>query len=84
MCKLRCYVQNYGREKVIVLVAWKREKEYQELKKTGTDDISLPVKRREITKAEREAYAYVERMQASLGENTTVRKALAIKEQIYI
>jgi len=82
MCKLRCYVKNYGEEKVLDLVQYRREREFQEqLPATGTDGLIEP-QRKKYTKKQREAFVYVEKMQAHLESSWTVRKTLAIREQI--
>ena len=83
MCKLRCYVRNNGRAKVVDLVKYRREKALEErLPATGTDGMIAPDQRKKYTKAQREDYKYIERLQVSLGLNTTARKTLAIREQI--
>ncbi|MBQ6889038.1 MAG: ISLre2 family transposase [Lachnospiraceae bacterium] len=83
MCKLRCFVRNNGREKVVDLVKYRREKELeQSLPATGTDGMVDSMQRKEYTKAQREAYTYIERLQATLGYTSTVRKTLSIREQI--
>ena len=83
MCKLRCYVRNNGRAKVVDLVRYRRERELQSrLKMTGTDGMVDPVERTRYTKEQREAYSYIERLQATLGINSTVKKTLSIREQI--
>lgn len=86
MCKLRCYVRNYGRGKVVDLVRWRREKAFEkQLQPTGTDGIAVEVKsvsRTRYTQQQREAAAYEERIQATLSPYWTARKTLAIREQI--
>lgn len=83
MCKLRCYVRNNGRAKVVDLVRYRRERELQSrLKMTGTDGMVEAVERTRYTKEQREAYSYIERLQATLGINSTVKKTLSIREQI--
>jgi len=82
MCKLRCYVRNNGRAKVVDLVKYRREKEMGQLPATGTDGMLDDKQRKKYTKAQREAYAYIERIQATLGSTSTVRKTLSIREQI--
>ena len=82
MCKLRCYVRNNGRAKVVDLVKYRREKEFGQLQATGTDGMVDDVQRKKYTNAQREAYTYIERLQATLGDTTTVRKMLSIREQI--
>lgn len=83
MCKLRCFVRNNGRAKVVDLVKYRREKELeQSLPATGTDGMVDSMQRKKYTKAQREAYTYIERVQATLGYTSTVRKTLSIREQI--
>lgn len=82
MCKLRCYVKNYGVHGIIDLVEYRRQKKLEEQKATGTDGmvIEVPSKKR-YTKAQREIMSYAETMQASIAGDT-VRKTLAIREHI--
>lgn len=83
MCKLRCYVRNYGREHVIDLVRWRREQAIRaQMLPTGTDNFVEKPSPRHFTMQQREAAAYAERMQASLGEYRTARKILAIRQLI--
>ena len=81
MCKLRCYVRNYGREKIVDLITYRREKELAERKATGTDGLIAVKQRKEYTLEQRRAYSYVEKLQATIGGNTA-RKIVAIREQI--
>ena len=82
MCKLRCFIRNYGREKVLDLVSYRREKAMGELCATGTDGMIAEEQRVKYTEGQKEAYRYAERLHATLSETTTVRKILAIREQI--
>lgn len=82
MCRLRCFIRNYGREKVIELVNYRREKELEEMPATGTDGMIDAVVRKKYTAKQKEAYRYAERIHATLGERSTVRKILSIREQI--
>ena len=83
MCKLRCYVRNYGRDKIIDLVRWRREKAFEtQLLPTGTDGFVEEIPEKHFTKQQREVAAYEERIQATLDPYWTARKALAIREQI--
>jgi len=51
MCKLRCFVRNNGREKVVDLVKYRREKELeQSLPATGTDGMVDSMQRKNIQK----------------------------------
>lgn len=83
MCKLRCFVRNNGREKVVDLVKYRREKDMERrLPATGTDGMVDQKERVRYTKEQREAYTYIEQLQATLGNNSTIRRTLAIREQI--
>ena len=81
MSKLRCYERNYGREKIIDLVRYSREKRKDQ--RTGTDDI--PTKHLELRSIIAEHYnqyrSYVDRFQATIP-GLTVRKIASIREQI--
>jgi len=81
MCRLRCYVRNYGRDKLVDLVAYRREMELSRLKATGTDEIIEVTQRKKYTAEQHRAYTYVERLQATIGGHTA-KKILAIREQI--
>ena len=81
MCKLRCYVRNYGREKIVDLVTYRREKELERRKGTGTDGLIAVRQRKEYSLEQRRAFTYIEKLQATIGGNT-VRKTMAIREQI--
>lgn len=82
MCKLRCFIRNYGREKVIDLVNYRREKELYAVAATGTDGIIEECQRKQYTKKQREIQRYAETLHVTLSESSTVRKILAIREQI--
>ena len=60
MCRLRCFIRNYGREKVIDLVS----------------------QRKRYTEKQREVQRYAEALHGTLSGISTVRKNLAIREQI--
>ena len=82
MCKLRCYVRNYGREKIVDLVQYRREQECLRQKAVGCEEmIDQPAKIRYTAEQTRNR-AYIERLQATLQIGSTVRKTLAIREQI--
>ena len=81
MCKLRCFVRNHGREKIVDLVKFRREKELQTLEATGTEEIVKSLPKRDYSIEQRRAYSYIERMQATLGGDT-VRKTLAIRNRL--
>lgn len=82
MCKLRCFIRNYGREKVIDLVNYRREQEMLAALKTGTEDMIEVTVRKKYTAKQLESYKYAECLHATLSGNSTVRKILAIREQL--
>ena len=41
-----------------------------------------PIQRKQYSKKQREDYVYIERMHATLESGSTVRKILAIREQL--
>ena len=82
MCKLRCFIRNYGQEKVIDLVNYRREREMSVSVATGTDGIIEECQRKQYTKKQREIQRYAETLHATLSGSSTVRKILAIREQI--
>ena len=49
MCKLRCFIRNYGREKVIDLVNYRRERELSVAAATGTDGMIDESQRKRYT-----------------------------------
>ncbi len=82
MCRLRCFVKNNGREKIIDLVKYRREMAMADLEATGTDGmIEQKQIRRKYTRDQLITAAYEERMRVTL-DGLTVRKTLAIREQI--
>lgn len=83
MCRLRCFVRNHGRDKIIELVKYRRERECSELIATGTDGIvDKTAKITHYSAEQRNARSYIERMQAALEKTSTVRKSFSIREQI--
>lgn len=82
MCKLRCFVNNYGREKVVDLVRYRRKKALEPLAATGTDGMIDAPTKKHYTQEQQRNRAYIERIQATLALNSTVHKTLAIREQI--
>ena len=82
MCKLRCFIRNYGREKVIDLVKCRRERELMAVGATGTEGMIAETQRKQYTAAQRETMKYAEVLHGSIAERSTVRKILAIREQI--
>ena len=81
MCKLRCYVRNHGKEGIIDLVEYRRQKKREALKATGTDGMVEAQPRKRYTQAQRQVMIYAEKMQASIAGDT-VRKTLAIREHL--
>lgn len=82
MCHLRCYVRNNGRGKIIDLVKHRRKLAMMDLEATGTDGMIEPTSiKRNYTKEQLITASYEERIRATIG-GLSVRKALAIREQI--
>ena len=81
MSKLRCYEKNYGREKIIELVKYSREK--RKLERTGTDGISVEnVKLSNIIREHKDSSKkYIDGIQATIP-GMTGRKIFSIREQI--
>lgn len=83
MCHLRCYVRDYGEEKVIDLVRYRRE--HGELRATGTEDAEIRFARGYMKKLLFEEHnsdrVYLEKMQATIP-SVEIRKKLAIRERI--
>lgn len=82
MCKLRCVIRNYGREKVIDLVNYRREREQERCVATGTDGLIDELQKKKYTAKQREAQRYAEALHGTLAGNSTVRNILVIREQI--
>lgn len=82
MCRLRCYVRNHGREKIIDLVRRRRELAMQAYLATGTEDVMpIPPVKKRFTRDQLISASYEERMRVKIG-GLTVKKTLAIREQI--
>ncbi len=83
MCQLRCYVRDYGEEKVIDLVHYRRE--HKQLEATGTEDAEPKFARGYLKKLLQGQHnsdrVYLEKMQASIP-SIEIRKKLAISERI--
>ena len=81
MSKLRCYEKNNGRERIIELVRYSREK--RSLKRTGTDDVTMEkVSMKEIMKEHYDqSRSYIERLQVTLP-GLTARKTATIRTQL--
>lgn len=82
MCRLRCFIRNYGREKVIDLVNYRREQELVNAVSTGTEGMIDEPQRKRYTAKQRESQRYVEVLHGTISRNSTVRKILAIREQL--
>ena len=88
MCRLRCYISNYGESKIIDLVEYKRKIEKKELRATGTDG---KVIRNQIAEASaayvmteyNQARSYIDRLQATIP-GLTAAKAFSIRNQLYL
>lgn len=82
MCHLRCYVRNYGSEKIIDLVRYRRQRVIETLRATGTEGMIEPVLiTQKRTRSQKEMGPYWEKLQASIG-GLTVRKTLAIRNRL--
>ena len=83
MCQLRCYVRDYGEEKVIDLVHYRRE--HKQLEATGTEDAVPKFARGYLKKLLHGQHdsdrVYLEKMQATIP-SIEIRKKLAIRERI--
>ena len=82
MCRLRCFIRNYGREKVIDLVNYRREQEMVNAVSTGTDGMIDEPQRKRYTAKQRESQRNAEVLHGTISRNSTVRKILAIREQL--
>ncbi len=85
MCRLRCFVRNQGREKIIDIVRARREKAWSEQElgqAAGAEGMIEPERvRAHYTQEQKEIYKYEEAMQARIGGGT-VRKVLAIRNRL--
>lgn len=83
MCQLRCYVRDYGEEKVIDQVRYRRE--HKQFQATGTEDREPKFAREYMTKLlhgqHDSARVCLEKIQASIP-SVEIRKKLAIRERI--
>jgi len=82
MCRLRCFVNNYGRDRIVDLVKYRRERELQRLAATGTDEMTPKSAKKYYSSAQRNIRSYIDCIQASLPVNSTVSKMISIREQI--
>lgn len=82
MCHLRCYTRNYGNDKIIDLVRYRRQKAMENMPATGTDGLVDQIDvRKKRTRHENEIGLYWEKLQATIGGFTT-RKTLAIRNRL--
>lgn len=83
MCRLRCYVRDYGEEKVIDLVRCRREQKKNEA--TGTEGGEPKFARGYLTKLLHGQHdsdrVYLEKIQATIP-SVDIRKKLAIRERL--
>ena len=83
MCRLRCYVRDYGEDKVIDLVHYRRS--HREEKAAGCEDIEPKFARGYLKKLLHGQHdsdrVYLERMQATIS-SVEIRKKLAIRERL--
>ena len=61
---------------------YRRERELGEIPATGTEGMIDTAVREKYTAQQKEAHRYAERMHATLGEKSTVRKILSIRNQL--
>ncbi|MBQ2803404.1 MAG: UPF0236 family protein, partial [Lachnospiraceae bacterium] len=83
MCRLRCYVRDYGEEKVIDLVHYRRE--HKEKQAAGAEAVEVKFARGYLKKLLHGQHdndrVYVEKMQAVIP-SVQIRKKLAIREHL--
>ena len=83
MCQLRCYVRDYGEEKVIDLLRYRRE--HKQFRATGTEDREPKFARGYMTKLlhgqHDSARVYLEKIQATIP-SLEIRKNLATRESL--
>ncbi len=83
MCRLRCYVKDYGEEKILELVKYRRSHKQEEA--TGTEGIPVRLNRGYIASLLYHHHdsdrVYIEKMQATIA-SVDIRKKLAIRERI--
>ena len=82
MCRQRCYVKDYGEEKILELVKYHRSHKQEA---TGTEGISVSLNRGYMTSLLHHQRdndrVYIEKMQATIA-SIDIRKKLAIRERI--
>ena len=81
MCRLRCYVRNYGREKLLDLVEYRRAQKCGEQRATGTYDYIEQRPQKHYTEKKRQIMQNAEKLQATIG-GVTVKKMISIREQL--
>ena len=83
MCQLRCYVKDYGEEKILELVKYRRNHKQEEA--TGTEGISVRPNRgymRELLLHRHDNdRVYIEKRKAT-NPSRDIRKKRAIREQL--
>ena len=83
MCQLRCYVKDYGEEKILELVKYRRSHKQEEA--TGTEGISVCPNRGYMRSLLLHSHdndrVYIEKLQATIP-SIDIRKKLAIRERL--
>lgn len=83
MCRLRCYVKDYGEEKLLELVHYRRS--HQGEKVAGAEEVEQSFARGELRKLLHGKHdsdrVYLEKMQATIP-SIEIRKKLAIRERL--
>ena len=83
MCQLRCYVKDYGEEKILELVKYRRSHKQEEA--TGTEGISVRPNRGYMRSLLLHSHdndrVYIEKLQATIP-SIDIRKKLAIQERL--
>ena len=83
MCRLRCYVKDYGEEKILELVKYRRSHKQEEA--TGTEGIPVRLNRGYMASLLYHHHdsdrVYIEKMQATIA-SVDIRKKLAIRKRI--
>ena len=83
MCQLRCYVKDYGEEKILELVKYRRSHKQEEA--TGTEGVSVRPNRGYMRSLLLHSHdndrVYIEKLQATIP-SIDIRKKLAIRERL--
>lgn len=83
MCQLRCYVKDYGEEKILELVKYRRSHKQEEA--TGTEGIPVRPNRGYMRSLLLHSHdndrVYIEKLQATIP-SIDIRKKLAIRERL--